>query len=294
MARRLLRPYPPLPQSSKRFFRWFRLAAASFVPAAAYLAWTLQRDGQSTAAWSWLLLSLAVVALSWTHPQSPVFLGSLVLVAGALAVASRSVLIGAAGLIFVAVAVWNLYGPVRILVDPDQIARLPAGGAMPGAQPFISAFEAAGWTQEAALSVPIRGLDIVSSLMLAPDRRSFAEVTDVVISLISDFDDERFLLTRNSAVAKLPPAYLTNDLRGAEVEELISSHRQALDLLSQRGLNPVPLEGSTLGDQAIAGERRVVEWHRQNRTRKNSGLGNGPLDGSQRSAGRIDAWLSAG
>lgn len=261
--------------------------------AVAYLAWMLWRNGQHVHAWSWVTLALAMVLMSRVHPRSPVFVASLAVVVTSLAIATDSLLIGAAGLFLVAAAAQNLVGRVRVHLDTDLITPLPPGSAMPGADAFIRAFESEGWTHEGALSAPIKGLDVISTLMLSPDLRSFAEVTDVVIVVISDFEGGRSLVSRNSPVTNMPPAYLTNDLRGAPVHELVVAHDRALHILSAMGMHAFRLEGTHIPDRAIAGEQTVVDWHRRNPTRMSSSRGTGPLDDSRRSAERIEAWRSA-
>ena len=125
----------------------------------------------------------------------------------------------------------------------------------------------------------------------------YAVVTDLVLDVISTFG-RRWFSTRNSASAPLPPEYLSNDLRGAEPNELVDAHRRGLEILGARGLTPDPISREQLLETQLSSERRCTEWAlrgpraRAAKALLDSGVGQGELDEGPSSLRRIDAWLA--
>lgn len=182
---------------------------------------------------------------------------------------------------------------------PSTLRALEGPAVDPEAAVHVAAFEELGFEQAGAYAFdPVRGKTVVATLLVGPERDEYVVVTDLVLVLTSLFG-ARVFLTRNSASASLPPEYLSNDLRGAEPRELADAHRRGLELLAARGLVPEPIDAEQVVKIQLEVERRCSEWAllgsggRAAKALLNSGLGEGELDESPSSVGRIDAWLAS-
>jgi hypothetical protein len=199
----------------------------------------------------------------------------------------------------VALAGWLVLGSSRLQLDPSSVQPLESTAVDPEAAEHAAAFEALAFEQAGALSfVPAPGKTVIETLLIGPEGDRYAVVTDLVLNVVSSFGG-RILVTRNSALATVPPDVLGNDLRGATPAELAAAHERALEILAARGLTPDRIRPEHLVEAHVAFERRCIEWATAGAGRRvvqsffSSGLGAGALDETSASGRRIDAWLAA-
>ena len=196
----------------------------------------------------------------------------------------------------VAVAGWIVFGAMHGLrAVPATIRPLDAVTVDPEAADHVAAFEGLGFEPVGAYAFDADpGRSVVVTVLLGAKGDEYALVTDLVLDVVSIFGS-RLFITANSAVAPLPPEYLSNALRGAGPDEIVRAHRRGLELLADQGLAPDPIDRDGLLETQLALERRCGEWSLRKRLLVQSlfasGLGSGPLDGSPSSRQRIEAWL---
>ena len=196
-----------------------------------------------------------------------------------------------------AVAGWIVLGAMRGLrVVPATVRPLEAVTVDPEAAEHVATFEGLGFEPVGAYAFDAEpGRSVVVTVLLGPKGDQYALVTDLVLDVVSIFGS-RLFITANSAVAPLPPEYLSNALRGADPDEIVRAHRRGLELLAAQGLVPDPVDRQRLLETQLALERRCGEWTLRNglvQSLFGSGLGSGPLDESPSSNRRIAAWLGA-
>jgi hypothetical protein len=200
----------------------------------------------------------------------------------------------------VAVAGWIVLGAMRGLrAVPATIRPLEAVTVDLEATEHVAAFETLGFEPVGAYAFdPEPGRSVVVTVLLGPDGDQYVLVTDLVLDVVSIFGS-RLFITANSAVASLPPEYLSNTLRGAEPDEIVRVHRRGLELLAAQGLAPDSIDREGLLETQVELERRCGDWALRDRRGRMlqslfaSGLGSGPLDETPSSRERIDAWLGA-
>jgi hypothetical protein len=140
----------------------------------------------------------------------------------------------------------------------------------------------------------LRLVNIISSLLLSPDRTRCAQVTDVVIAITSKFTGGRTLVTRNSGGIAMPPWSLANDHRGERPMALAIAHDEALRILEARGIKPLPFDPDDVVGFFLAEEQRHMAYVVDMKTRVQPNLkGSGPIDNSEASAQRIREWTKA-
>lgn len=123
--------------------------------------------------------------------------------------------------------------------------RLPPGGVeevgpdevMPGAEDFVSEFEAADLRRLGGHRWALRGRAVTATVLAPPDRESYAIVTDRIMEVSSRFG-ERTLTTINEGRAPLPDDVLRQTVLHGSPAQLVRAHRAALDLLAGQGLRP--------------------------------------------------------
>jgi hypothetical protein len=253
----------------------------------------LVQNGETVAALRYVAGGASFAAATWVSPFSTAFLVLLGLPILVLPVSSGS------GVIFTLIVVvalgwliWSRRRPVNL--DAKTIIRAADDAVMPHAVPFVEEFTSIGWEQVGAVSIMIRKVNVISSLLLSPDRTRCAQVTDVVIAITSKFNNGRTLVTRNSGSVALPPWGLANDHRGGKPMTLAIAHDEALRTLEASGIKPQPFELSDVVDFFLAEERRHIEYVADMKTPVQPNLkGSGPIDSSEASAQRIRAWKIA-
>jgi hypothetical protein len=284
----------PLPAAARRGFgalRAFGLVMALAGLILGFALWNLDHRSNALFVGS---LGVAFALLTWISPWSRLWVPVFAAVGALLAVSMRSWIVAVGVAVWTGWLWWRIRRPVSPGVEPQSIAITDPAAVMKGAEEFVAAFTDAGFHQVGALEVPIRGFTVIASLLIAPDRASYAEVTDSVVSLTSVFPARRTLTTRNSGMASVPETILTNDVRAGSPVELIDAHRRALGLLNDRGETPEPLEPATLSSLVLELERESVAWANRNPRRPRSVGGSGPLGESMDLEERIERWrLSA-
>ncbi len=155
----------------------------------------------------------------------------------------------------------------------DTILAAAADAVGPGAERFVEEFAGIGYRQVGAYTFRAMGNEIVASVMRGPANDRYAIVTDAILTVTSRFG-ARSLVTRNSAVSRLPPFSLDNPLRGADPEELDRSHSEALAVVSPHARpDPLPVDG--VAALAMEDERRTIGWIRTERAHLQPGGGKG-------------------
>jgi hypothetical protein len=139
-----------------------------------------------------------------------------------------------AGLVAVVMVVALRFGP---RLPPGQVEKTGPDAVMPGAEDFISDFEAAGLRCIGGFRWNLRGRLVIETVLAAPRGEYYAIVTDRILELASRFGD-RALITINRGRAPLPADVLRQTIRHGGPDELLEAHRAALDLLARRGLEP--------------------------------------------------------
>jgi hypothetical protein len=253
----------------------------------------LIQDGDTIAALRYVAGGASFAAATWVSPYSVAFLVFLGLPILILPVSSGS---GAIFTVIVVVALgwllWSRRRPLRL--DAETIVRAPDDAVMPHAVPFVEAFNSLGWEQVGALSIMMRRVNVISSLLLSPDKTKCAQVTDVVIAITSKFSDGPTLVTRNSGGIAMPPWSLANDHRGESPMALAIAHDEALRILEAERIRPLPFDRKDVVDFFLAEEKRHMAYAVDSEARVQPNLkGSGPIDRSDASAQRIREWTMA-
>jgi hypothetical protein len=274
-------------------FIGLRVVSTILLAVAVWIGIALAQDGDTVTALRYVAGGASFAAATWVSPYSVallVFLGLSVLI---LPVSSGSGVIFA--VIVVSVFGWLLWSRRRpIDFDTETIVRAADDAVMPHAVPFLKEFTSIGWEQVGAVSVMLRRVNVISSLLLSPDKTSCAQVTDVVIAITSKFAYGRTLVTRNSGSVALPPWSLANDHRGEKPMALAIAHDEALRTLEARRIKAVPFNPDDVVDFFLATEKRHVEYVVDSETRVQPNLkGAGPIDNSEASSQRIRDWRMA-
>ena len=285
--------YPPSPPSLRWVFIGLRVFSSIVLAVAAWIGITLVQDGDTLTALRYVAGGASFAAATWASPYSVAFLVFLGLPILILPVSSGS------GVVFTVIVViafgwllWSRRRPMKL--DAETIVRAADDAVMPHAVPFVREFTSIGWEQVGAVSVMMRRINVISSLLLSPDRTRCAQVTDVVIAITSKFDNGRTLVTRNSGSIALPPWGLANDHRGEKPMALAIAHDEALRTLEAGGLKPLPFDPEDVVDFFLAEEQRHVAYVIDMETPVQPNLkGSGPIDSSDASAQRIRAWRMA-
>lgn len=285
--------YPPSPPSLRRVFIGLRAFSTIMLAVAVWIGIIFVQNEDPVAALRFVAGGIFFAAATWVSPYSVAFLVFLGLPILILPVSAGS------GVIFTVIAVvalgwllWSRRRPVRL--DAETIVRAADDAVMPHAIPFVGDFTSIGWAQVGALSIMMGKVDVISSLLLSPDRTRCAQVTDVVIAITSKFAGGRTLVTRNSGSIGLPPWSLANDHRGAKPLELAIAHDEALRTVEAAGLKPLPFDPENVVEFVLAEEKRHIAYVIDMRAPVQPNLkGSGPLDSSDASAQRIREWRMA-
>jgi hypothetical protein len=170
---------------------------------------------------------------------------------------------------------------------------------MPGAEGFVSDFEAAGLRRIGGFRWNLRGRLVTETVMASPDHDYYAIVTDRVLELASRFGG-RTLVTINRGRAPLPTDILRQVIRLGDPAELLRAHQAALDLLARRGLRPDRFgdDSEILAAIRASDERELRYGSKLSlptllRLHVNEGDGDRELGDDDESGRRIEAWLRA-
>jgi hypothetical protein len=285
--------YPPSPPSLRWVFVGLRAFSTVVLVGAGWIGITLMEDGDTLGALRYVAGAASFAAATWVSPYSTAFLVFLGLPILILPVSAGS------GVIFAVIVVvafgWLLWSKRRpIQLDAETIVRAEDDAVMPHAVPLVEAFTSMDWAQVGAVSIMLSRVNVISSLLLSPDKTRCAQVTDVVIAITSKFPGGRTLVTRNSGGVALPPWALANDHRGEKPVALAIAHDKALGLLEANGLKPIPFDPQDVVDFFLAEEKRHMAYAVDTEARMQPSLkGSGPLDSSDDSAQRIREWKMA-
>lgn len=285
--------YPPTVPSLRWVFIGLRVFSTMVLAVAGWIGIALVQDGETATALRYVVGGASFAAATWVSPYSVAFLVFLGLPILILPVSPGS------GVIFTMIVVfvfgWLLWSRRRpITLDAESIVRAADDAVMPHAVPFVSEFTAIGWEQVGAVSIKVRRVNVISSLLLSPDKTKCAQVTDVVVAITSKFRSGRTLVTRNSGGIAMPPWSLANDLRGEKPMALAIAHDETLRTLEARGIKPVPFSLEDVVDFFLAEEKRHMAYAVDSETRLQPSLkGSGPIDSSDASAQRIREWTMA-
>lgn len=285
--------HPPLPSATRPFIWALRAFGVVIGLAGFYLAAVAAATGSWSIASAALIVGSAFAALTWMHPLSNWFAPTLVGLGIVVAITLQSWTTAAILAVLIGLVVWSRLRPFSMggpRVDPDEIVIDEPGSVMKNARAFVDEFEAAGFTQVGALRFSVGPITVIASLLLSPDRLSYAGVTDSILNLTSRFSAGRGLLTRNIDRTPLPGYLLVDSVAGGSPTEMIESHVRALSLLAERGYQPISIVASELPKIALESERRVVAWATANRSEARSAKGRGPLWSRPQRDDQIEAW----
>jgi hypothetical protein len=282
--------YPPSPPSLRWVLIGLRVLSTIVLAVAAWIGIAVVQDGDTLAALRYVAGGASFAAATWVSPYSIAFLVFLGIPILVLPVSSGS------GVIFTVIVVvafgwllWSRRRPLRL--DAEKIVRAADDAVMPHAVRFVEEFTSIGWEQVGAVSIMLRLVNIISSLLLSPDRTRCAQVTDVVIAITSKFTGGRTLVTRNSGGIAMPPWSLANDHRGEKPMALAIAHDEALRFLEAMGIKALPFDPDDVVGFFLAEEKRHIAYVVDMETRVQPNLkGSGPIDNSDASAQRIREW----
>lgn len=253
--------HPDLPGSVHPAYRGLRaFGVLGATVAAVAIVWLALQGAWDSAFWLFTL-TMPIAALLWVHPMSPWFAAVIAIQGLVVGLVARAWLFAALLCGLAAWVFWSMRRPLGAGVKMT-LQELDPRAVMRNADEAIEAFTSAGFHQVGSYGGRYRGVDITVSLLISPDRRSYASVTDVLWNVTSLFPDHRRLLTRNSQHGTLPPQALVNPAPGAAPDELIASHTRALEVLSARGQVPLPVSADGLVSLAIEVEMETLEWAR--------------------------------
>ncbi len=274
-------------------FIGLRIFSTLLLAGVAWIGLGLVEDGETLAALRYMAGAASFSVATWVSPYSIAFLVFLGLPILVLPVSPGS------SVIFTVIVVvafgWLLWSTRRPLkLDSETIVRAADDAVMPHAVPFVNEFSSIGWGQVGAVSILLRRVNVISSLLLSPDRTRCAQVTDVVIAITSKFSGGRTLVTRNSGGTALPTWSLANDLQGEKPMALVDAHDEALRTLADRGFRPRPFDLDDVVDFFLTEEKHHIAYAVDMETRPQPSLkDSGPIDGSDVSAQRIREWKMA-
>ena len=289
-----LRKYPPLPQSARPVLWLVRALSSLAMILGVYLAVQLASRGDTLSAILFLAISIAFVLATWMNPLSPLLwvgIGAMVTVLVILDPGVISITLA----ITAAVMFWIRGMKQGSPVEAASLRPIEPDSVMNGAQPFVTELLESGWRQAGAYAFDSRRKAVTVSVLVHPNLDRHAEITDIVFSIESRFQDSRILISNSSGRTAWPPSYLTNDVFGASPAELAEAHQRALDLLAEYDLEPQHVLEHTIVSEAMASEMETIEWSQENPSGGlfNFGGGADPLDDSPASKERIEAWLES-
>lgn len=285
--------YPPSPPSLRWVFIGLRIFSTILLVGVAWIGFGLVGDGETLTALRYIAGAASFAAATWVSPYSIAFLVLLGLPILILPVSPGSSVIFT--FIVVVALGWLLWSKRRPLkLNSETIVRAADDAVMPHAARSVEEFTSIGWEQVGALSIMLRQVNVISSLLLSPDRTGCAQVTDVVIAITSRFTGGRTLVTRNSGGIALPSWSLANDHRGEKPMALAIAHDDALRILEAKGYPPLSFDPDDVVDFFLSEEKRHIAYVAEVKIRVQSNLkGSGPIDSSDASAQRIREWRMA-
>jgi hypothetical protein len=281
------------PSAVQRIMWLARAVSAVAFVVGMFLAAQAAAAGNTVGALLFIAISVAYVLATWVSPLSPVpwiAIGGMVAVFVVLDPGVISItLAAAAGVLF-----WMRGRKRSSSIDTSTLHPVAPDAVMRGAEQRVDELVAMGWRQAGAYGFESLAARVTASVLVHPNLDRHAQITDMLASIESRFDDGRILITLNSGRASLPPNYLTNDLPGASPAELAGDHQRALDLLVTFGVTPLQVPEHTIVSEAMASEVETIQWSTDHVSGGlfNFGTGAGALDGSPKSTARIEAWLA--
>lgn len=259
---RMAARYPPLPLVFRVMIWPLRILATLASLLAIFVILFMSTWGEPGIPGATLIALFGFTLLMWIHPLSPWFLGVL----GAIAIGSiltGNPVGGLVGIGLVALLWWMRRrggGLFQKSQSPPRLEPTTPDASMVGARRHIRAFEQLGFERAGAYRARLGPVWITVSLLVDDALRAYASVTDAVINVTSLFPADRGLVTRNSELRALPPHLLVNSEPGASPDQLVDSHRRALELVAEKDHFPISVDPSELVDIAIESERRVAGW----------------------------------
>ena len=209
------------------------------------------------------MLAIAVPfgVLPWLHPMGPWFLSLLAILGVGIGLYRGGWLVGSIVLVSAGVLFWIKRGPIGSFgaPNPDRLEEIEPDAVTRGALERVEEFSSEGFVPVGAYRIGPRSKS-TASILLSPDARSYAAVTDIIWHVTSLFPDGRSLLTRNSSHGTYPHHFLVNPVSGGSPAELVESHHRALATLADHGHDPVTLEAKELVRVSIDREKDVVRW----------------------------------
>jgi hypothetical protein len=281
-----MRRSPPLPAAVRPFYWTFRILGILLGAAGSLLAVLYARNGYWIPA-LWVLVMVALFTLlTWLYPTSRLQLPLLAVFGLIVSAFLQSWLVAALNVVLVLVVAWSRR---RIGSLPEDFEVVEANEMMKHARGFVDEFQALGFQLARGYSAWSGRFRIVVSLLLGPDGKSYASVTDAVVQVASEFPEGRSLITRNTNVQALPSNRLVNLVYGARPDALVAAHARALDSLAGHGHFPLTLTASELAGIAIDSELEAIEWIKQ-QGRLRRPANNKTLTESPDQDARIAAW----
>lgn len=283
--------YPPLAKRTRPFFRIMRGVGVLVLAAGLGAAFLLVDMGSLRQGSLVGVAAVSFAATTWLNPYSVEMRIAAAMTAVAMVLASGSLWFAVTvALLFVALMLVRHLAQVR--VDPESLRIVAPDVVMPGAEAFVGEFAGLGWTQVGAVEFDVFRRPVIVSILLSPDRTQYARVTDVVMTVTSQIDDVRDVVTHNSGIGELPSVTLANDVTGGSPLELAAAHEVALEVIAPFGAEPVPQIAESLTQRVLDDEAASIEAVNETRVPLAvRGSGCGRIDGTPESLERVRSWL---
>lgn len=203
---------------------------------------------------------IALVSAGWVHPLSTNVFSYLVVSLLMMMIGTFSLLVTTGGTMAIVLLVVASRVRRTSQVPTSSLRLIEPNAIMPRAVATRDELARLGFATVGAYAANAGGHDIIISVMLAPDRRSFASFTDATMTITSMFDGSHALQTATSAMVPSPPWVIENPQVGADPVELLDSHDKALTIVAERNATPLALEPGTVATLALRNELQQVLW----------------------------------
>lgn len=167
----------------------------------------------------------------------------------------------------------------------------------PGPEQAVEALEALGFRRAGSYDVELSDHTAVFACMVGPEGSTMAVVTPVHLTLQSDIDGKVLVTADRKTGATYAPWVLHQVASNRAPQTVWAMHRQALDVLLERGLVPTILDSATAASVAAGIDHASVAHFKTTNQARSMLAGfvpgaHRPIDGSPRAQNSIDRWLA--